>query len=149
MKFNFHFGKKIKSAKDYAFIGIVLFSLVAFLSSIFKIDEKNIWILIDLIQKELTKRKIIDDSINDYIIKTPELLDHRVKREVDSAIAEYERWESSLPPRMTNKTILKGLESPRFSEQERMIVKDGIYYECPGGVMGIRAVWVDSDPECQ
>lgn len=134
---------------DYAFIGVVLFSLVAFLSSALKLNEKNIWLLIDTIQRELRKRGIIDDTINDYIIRSPELLDNRIKNDVDIAIRNYERYESSLPPRMTNKTILKGLESSRFSEGQRMIVKDAIYYECPGGIMGIRGVWVDKDPNCQ
>lgn len=148
MRFNFHFGKVRTSAKDYVIIGMVLFFIVGLLSSKFDIPEKNIWLLIDAIQKELLKRGIISGKVNDLIINTPELLDYRVEREVDNAIKDYERWESSLPPRMTNKTILEGLKSPRFSDTQRIIVKDAIYYECPGGIMGIRGVWVDKDPEC-
>jgi hypothetical protein len=82
------------------------------------------------------------------VIKDPEKLDRRIERDVDKAIREYERWESSAPPRMSNKVILKDLESPKFSDTQRLVVKDAIYYECPEGVMGIRGVWVDKDPEC-
>ncbi len=148
MKFNFSFGKKKTSIKDYAIIGMVLFLLVGFLSNKFGISEKDVWKLIDVIQKELVKRGLIGTTINDLIINTPELLDQRVKGEIDSAIRAYERLEQKDPPRMTNKTILEGLNSSRFTDTQRIIVKDAIYYECPGGVMGIRGVWVDKDPNC-
>lgn len=144
----FNFGKSKKTIKDYAFIGIVLFSLVGFLSSKFNISQDTIWRLIDEIQRELFRRNLIDDTINDFIIKTPELLDKRVQSDVDNAIRRYEREYSPDPPRMTNKTILKGLTSPRFTDTQRLIVRDAIYYECPNGIMGIRAVWVDKDPNC-
>jgi hypothetical protein len=148
VKFNFSFGKKKTSIKDYAIIGMVLFLLVGFLSNKFGISEKDVWKLIDVIQKELVKRGLIGTTINDLIINTPELLDQRVKGEIDSAIRAYERLEQKDPPRMTNKTILEGLNSSRFTDTQRIIVKDAIYYECPGGVMGIRGVWVDKDPNC-
>lgn len=144
----FNFGKSKRTIKDYAFIGIVLFSLVGFLSSKFNISQDTIWRLIDEIQRELFRRNLIDDTINDSIIKTPELLDKRVQSDVDNAIRRYEREYSPDPPRMTNKTILKGLTSPRFTDTQRLIVRDAIYYECPNGIMGIRAVWVDKDPNC-
>ena len=149
MKFNFNFGRRKTTIKDYAIIGTVLFLLVGFLSNKFNINEKDLWLLVDGIQKELLKRGLIDGKINDLIINTPDLLDYRVENEVDSAIREYQRNEFRDPPRMTNKTILKGLETKRFTETQRLIVKDAIYYECPNGVMGIRAVWVHKDPECE
>lgn len=151
MRFNFHFGNKQKTIWDYAFWSIILFSLVGFLSARLNINKSIIWRLIDQIQRELIKHKILSPNNigNDIIIKTPELLNQRVKGDVDDALRDYERWESSLPSRMTNKTILEGLKSPRFSETQRLVVKDAIYYECPGGVMGIRGVWVDKDPNCQ
>lgn len=148
MKFNFQFGKKTRSIKDYAILSVVLFSLVGGLASCLKVQEKDLWTLIDEIQKELFKKRIIDDTLNDFIIKQSELLDNRVENEVNRAIREYERNEPRNPPRMTNKTILEGLKSPRFTDTQRLIVKDAIYYECPGGIMGIRAHWVDKDPNC-
>ena len=150
MKFNFHFGKRQRTIWDYAFWSIVLFSLIGFLSTKFGIDEKILWRLVDEIQRELVRKNIIpqDNSINDTVINTPELLDGRVKSDVDAAIRNYQSKEVLDPPMMTNKTILKALETPRFSETQRLVVKDAIYYECPGGVMGIRAKWVDKDPNC-
>lgn len=150
MKFNFQFGKKQKTIWDYAFWSIVLFSLVTLLSSVFKVNEKTIWMWIDQIQRELIRRNILpqDNPIQDEILNNPELLKERIKGDVDAALRNYERWESSIPPRMTNKTILDGLRSPRFSDTQRLIVKDAIYYECPEGVMGIRGAWVDKDPQC-
>jgi hypothetical protein len=145
MKFNFHFGRKQRTVWDYAFWSIILFSLVALLSSVFKVDQKILWRLIDQIQREFVKK---DNPINDIIINTSELLDNRVKGDVDAAIRAYEQSLPPETPRMTNKTILEAIKSPRFSDTQRMVVKDGIYYECPGGVMGIRGVWVDKDPNC-
>lgn len=150
MKFKFHFGKKQRTIWDYAFWSIVLFSLIGFLSTKFGVDEKLLWRLVDEIQRELIRKNILpqDNVINDTVIKTPELLDARVKSDVDSAIGRYHRSIPPEPPRMTNQTILKALETPRFSETQRLVVRDAIYYECPGGVMGIRAHWVDKDPDC-
>jgi hypothetical protein len=150
MKFNFQFGNRKRTIWDYAFWSIVLFSLVGFLSTKFNIPKNTIWRWIDQIQRELVKHHLLDQNnpINELTIKTPELLDNRVKGDVDDAIRDYQSKEPSDPPRMTNKGILKALESPRFTDTQRLIVRDAIYYECPGGVMGIRAVWVDKDPEC-
>lgn len=150
MNFNFQFGKKKKSIWDYAFWSIVLFSLVGVLSSVLKVNDKTIWMWIDQIQRELIRRNILpqDNPIQDNILNTPELLKERIRGDVDAALWDYERWESSIPPRMTNKTILDDLRSPRFSDTQRLVVKDAIYYECPEGVMGIRGAWVDKDPKC-
>lgn len=148
MKFNFQFGKKRKTIKDYVILSMVLFSIVGGLSSCLKVPEKDIWTIVDTIQRFLLKKGIINDTINDFIINDPDLLDHRIKRDVDRAIEDYMKNESSTPPRMTNKTILKSLESSRFTDTQRLIVKDAIYYECPKGIMGIRGAWVDKDPEC-
>ena len=150
MKFNFHFGNKKKTIWDYALWSIVLFSLVAFLSVKLKISEQIIWRWIDQIQRELVRKNLLpqDNPFQDIITKTPELLDQRIKGDVDDAIRAYEESLPPEPPRMTNKTILEGLETPRFSDTQRDIVRGAIYYECPGGVMGIRGAWVDKDPNC-
>jgi hypothetical protein len=150
MRFNFQFGKKQRSVWDYALWSIILFSFISMASIVFKVDEKTLWRLLDQIQRELIKLDLLpqDNVINDLIIGTPELLDNRVKNDVDDAIRSYEESLPPETPRMTNKTILEALESPKFSETQRLVVKDAIYYECPGGVMGIRGAWVDKDPEC-
>lgn len=151
MKFDFQFGNKSKTIWDYALWSVVLFSLVAILAAGFKVSEKTIWLWIDQIQRELIRRNILpqNNPINETIVKTPELLDGRVKSDVDIALWQYRMNEVREPPRMTNKTILKALQSPRFSETQRLVVEDAIYYECPEGVMGIRGAWVDKDPNCQ
>jgi hypothetical protein len=133
-----------KKQKQLIFVSIITSGLIASLSQCTKISEDSLWDLFDEIQRKFFPQTIF----NELVIKDPEKLNRRVERDVDKAIREYERWESSLPPRMTNKTILEGLKSPRFSDTQRLVVRDAIYYECPGGVMGIRGVWVDKDPNC-
>jgi len=54
---------------------------------------------------------------------------------------------------MTNKNILKEIKKSKYTEFQKIIVEDAIYYEFPpdgskaqeslGGTMGIRALWVD------
>ncbi len=133
-----------KKQKQLIFVSIITSGLIATLSQCTKISEDSLWDLFDEIQRKFFPQTIF----NELVIKDPEKLNRRVERDVDKAIREYGRWESSLPPRMTNKTILEGLKSPRFSDTQRLVVRDAIYYECPGGVMGIRGVWVDKDPNC-
>lgn len=133
-----------KKQKQLIFVSIITTGLISSLSQCTKISEDSLWDLFDEIQRKFFPQTIF----NELITKDPEKLNRRIQRDVDHAIGDYERWESSLPPRMTNKTILKGLESPRFSATQRLVVKDAIYYECPGGVMGIRGAWVDKDPNC-
>jgi hypothetical protein len=130
--------------KKLIFVSIITSGLISTLSQCTKISENSLWDLFDEIQRKFFPQTIF----NELITKDPEKIKRRVERDVDWAIRDYERWESSLPPRMTNKTILEGLETPRFSDTQRLVVRDAIYYECPGGVMGIRGVWVDKDPNC-
>lgn len=137
--------KLSKKDKQLIFVSIVTSGLIATLSQCTGIQENSLWDLFDQLQRKFFPQTIF----NELIIKDPEKLNRRIQRDVDHAIRDYERWESSLPPRMTNKTILEGLKTPRFSDTQRLVVKDAIYYECPGGVMGIRGVWVDKDPKCE
>lgn len=151
MKFNFSFGKKRKTPLEWVKISIILESLVEFLSRWLKIDKKKLWDLVDEIQRELLKRGWIDDTVNDYVINTPELLDQRVERDVDNAIKEYGKLEEPEPVNMKNEVILKEIEKDKYTETQKKIVKDAIYYEKEpdgskaqdllGGEMGIRAPW--------
>lgn len=133
-----------KKQKQIIIVSTVTSIIISTLSQCSGIKENSLWDLFDEVQRKFFPQTIF----NELVIKDPEKLDRRIKRDVDRAIRDYEKWESSVPPRMTNKTILKGLESPRFSDTQRLIVKDAIYYECPGGIMGIRSHWVDKDPNC-
>ena len=133
-----------RSDKQLIVVSLLTTTLITLLSQCTGVKENSLWDIFDEVQRKFFPQTIF----NELVIKDPEKLDRRVKRDVDRAIREYEEWESSVPPRMTNKTILDGLKSPRFSDTQKMVVKDAIYYECPGGLMGIRAPWVDKDPKC-
>jgi hypothetical protein len=149
MKFDFSFGKKSKTITQWAIITIALTSLVSGLHKCTGISEVKLWELIGEIQRKLTKKGVsVPSELNDYIIKTPEHLNRRIIRDTDSAINDYEREERRLyKPNMTNKNILKEIEKPKYTEAQRQIIKDAVYYECPSGAIGIHAVWYDSK-EC-
>ena len=86
MKFDFQFGKKKSNIFRYAIIGVILTSVVTGISQCTHIPEEKIYDIVDQIQ-----RKIPGKPLNDWIITDPILLDRRIKRDVDSAILEYER----------------------------------------------------------
>ena len=90
MQFNFNFGNKKPSIVQYAVVGSILSIIISLLSGFLKIDEKQIWELVDEIQRSLHIQ-----IVNDLIINDPELLNRRVHRDVDRAIdqvtPEYNR----------------------------------------------------------
>lgn len=156
MKFNFSFGKKRRGIIEWAKISIVLEGIIEFLSNKFGIDKKRLWDIVDEIQRELLKRGWIDDTVNDYVINTPELLDQRVERDVDKAIEEYKKLEEPEPVNMKNEVILKEIEKDKYAETQKKIVKDAVYYEKEpdgskaqellGGEIGIKGIWeIDED----
>jgi DNA-binding protein Fis len=156
MKFNFSFGKKRRGVIEWVKISILLEGIIEFLSNKFGIDKKKLWDIVDEIQRELLKRGWIDDTVNDYVINTPELLDQRVERDVDKAIEDYKKLEGPEPVNMKNEVILKEIENPKYTETQKKIVKDAVYYEKEpdgskaqdllGGEMGIKASWnLDED----
>jgi hypothetical protein len=120
----------------FAIIGITLTTLVASLSTCTGIDEKHLYDLID----EIQRKYFPNTELNEYIIKDPKLLDNRVKRDVDKAIAEYER--------LTGDDGRVRIPSPRYSEKP---VDETVCYtdECKslGGEMRICAPWVDNCPK--
>ena len=140
---------------DWAKIALIIEAIIEFISRVFKIPKDKLWPLVDEIQRELYKRGWIDDTLNEYIIKNPELLDQRIKRDVDKAIENYEKLEEPEPVNMVNETILKEIEKDEYSETQKKIVKDAVFYEKEpdgsnaqgllGGEMGIKSRWVDKD----
>jgi hypothetical protein len=146
--------KRKRTIFDWAKISIIIEAIIEFVSRVFKIPKEKLWPLVDEIQREFLKRGWIDDTINEYIIKTPELLDQRVERDVDKSIESYEKVEVE-EVNMTNETILKEVESGHYSEEQKKIVKEAVFYEKEpdgsvaqsllGGEMGIRGKWVDKD----
>jgi len=128
----FKFGKQKPDIKQYAIIGIVLSSIIATLSQCTGISQNNIWDLLDEVQRRYFPQTIL----NDFVIKDPEKLDRRVKRDVDAAIAEYER--------LTGDDEKVKIPSPRYSEKP----PDGSYAQSVlGGEMRLCAPWVDDCPK--
>ncbi len=119
----------------FAVIGVVLTTLVASVSKCSGIDEKHLYDLID----ELQRKYFLNTELNEYIIKDPKLLDNRVKRDVDKAIAEYER--------LTGDDGHVRIPSPRYSEKP---ADTSVCYtdECQalGGEIRLCAPWVDNCP---
>ena len=128
----FKFGKQKPDIKQYAIIGIVLSSIIAVLSQCSGIKQDSIWDLLDEVQRKYFPQTIL----NEFILKDPEKLDRRIKRDVDAAIAEYER--------LTGDDGKVRIPSPRYSEKP----PDGSYAQSVlGGEMRICAPWVDDCPK--
>ena len=128
----FKFGKQKPDIKQYAIIGIVLSSIIVLLSQCTGIKQDSIWDLLDEVQRRYFPQTIL----NDFVIKDPEKLDRRVKRDVDAAIAEYER--------LTGDDGKVKIPSPRYSEKP----PDGSYAQSVlGGEMRLCAPWVDDCPK--
>ena len=132
--FNFNFGKKKPDIKQYAIIGIILSSIIAALSQCTGVSENGLWDLLDEIQRKYFPQTIL----NEFILKDPEKLERRIKRDVDRAIdevtPEYDRIieesDKKYKPRYSEK-------APDGSEAQRLL----------GGEMRICAVWVDDCPK--
>ncbi len=130
-----NFGKKKPDIKQYAIIAIVLSTIITSISQCTKISENNLWDLLDEIQRKYFPQTIL----NDFIIKDDKKLERRIKRDVDRAIAEYER--------LTGNDGTVKLLSPRRSE--KAIDASVCYtFECQalGGEIRICAPWVDNCP---
>jgi hypothetical protein len=128
----FKFGKQKPDIKQYAIIGIVLSSMIAVLSQCTGIKQDSIWDLLDEVQRKYFSQTIL----NDFVIKDPEKLDRRIKRDVDAAIAEYER--------LTGDDGKVKIPSPRYSEKP----PDESYAQSVlGGEMRLCAPWVDDCPK--
>jgi hypothetical protein len=128
----FKFGKQKPDIKQYAIIGILLSSIIAVLSQCSGIKQDSIWDLLDEVQRRYFPQTIL----NDFVIKDPEKLDRRIKRDVDAAIAEYER--------LTGDDGKVKIPSPRYSEKP----PDGSYAQSVlGGEMRLCAPWVDDCPK--
>jgi hypothetical protein len=103
--FNFNFGNKKPDIKQYAIIGIILSSVIATLTQCTGIKETSLWDVFDEVQRKFFPQTML----NDFIIKDPEKLDRRIKRDMDQAIADYERLTGAGRGAMIPK--------PRYSEK--------------------------------
>jgi len=129
---NFNFGKKKPDIKQYAIIGIVLSAIIGTLSQCTGVSENGLWDLLDEIQRKYFPGTIL----NEFVIKDPEKLERRVKRDVDAAIAEYER--------LTGDDGKVRMPTPRLIEKP----SDGSKaQELLGGEMRLCAPWLDDCPK--
>lgn len=91
MKLNFHFGNKRPNKNQLIILFLVLSVIIAGLSKCSGVNEKSLWELLD----ELQRKFFSQGPINELIIKDPELLNRRIKRDVNRAIErvtpEYDR----------------------------------------------------------
>ena len=130
--FMFKFGKKKPDIKQYAIIGIVLSSIIAALSQCTGVSETGLWDLLDEIQRKYFPGTIL----NEFVIKDGKKLERRIGRDVDAAIAEYER--------LTGDDGKVRIPKPRYSEKP----PDGSYAQSVlGGEMRLCAPWVDDCPK--
>jgi hypothetical protein len=136
--FKFNFGNKKPDIKQYAIIGIVLSSIIAALSQCTGIHEKNLWDLLDEIQRRYFPQTII----NEFILKDPEKLNRRIQRDVDKAIhnvePEYDRIireaDRKFQPRYQN---LQNDETVCYTDECKSLAPP----------MRICASWVDTCPK--
>lgn len=144
IKFNLN-PKVIKSS----IIAAVVIGIITGLQKCTHINEDFIWDLFDEYQRVFRYQGLeVPKELNDKIIKNPKLLERRIKRDIDREITRYEEYENSTYiPNMKNQEIIEEVEKKKYTEPQRQIVKDAVYYECPNGSMGIHAVWYESK-EC-
>lgn len=133
---------------------MVISGLLIFLRD-FNVEEKTIWKIYYEIQKLLGQyfpkdndlQREIQDQLNRKLIEDKELLDYKVRRDVDYSILDYERKErENYKPNMKNEIILEEIKKPKYTETQKQIIKDAVYYEFVDGTMGIRGIWVTPDP---
>ena len=122
----------------FAVIGVVLTTLVASVSKCSGIDEKNLYHLID----ELQRKFFPNTELNEYIIKDDKLLKQRIERDVDKAIRqvtpEYDRIIQEADKKYQPKYVEeKNNESLCYSDQCKALAPP----------MRLCAPWVDSCPK--
>ncbi len=134
--FNFHFGKPSK--KTIITTSIVLSTIIAALSQCTGIHEKNLWDLLDEVQRKYFPQNVI----NRVIIQDPEKLNSRIQRDVnkaiDNVIPEYDRIISDYDRKYQSKYVEeKNDETVCYTDQCKALAPP----------MRICAPWVDTCPK--
>jgi hypothetical protein len=134
--FNFNFGKKRPDKKQVVIISVILSGIVATLSQCTGVSSESLWDLLDEVQRTLFPQTII----NDVLLQDPGVVDRRVKRDVDRAIAEYERLtrDSDSPRIPLPRLIERPLDTSKcYTEECKKL----------GGEMRLCSPWVDACKE--
>lgn len=91
--------------------------------------------------------KDIEKELNRRVKQDPEVFAKKISVDVDQALVDYQEKERKIfPPSMKNQTILKEILKPKYSNMQRLIIENAIYYELPDGSMGIRGAWTKPWP---
>jgi hypothetical protein len=155
MKALTEFSFKIRITPKRSIISIIVASILVVITTKCEISKEDVLkfyneirrvVKLDFINKnEILKE--FDNQLNEKINRTPELLDYKIKRELDYALIDYENKEKkSRVVNMKNKNILEEINKPKYDELQRLIIENAIYYEFADGTMGIRGAWVTPDP---
>jgi hypothetical protein len=146
------FSFKLKLTPKRSLIAVLVASLLVFLTTKCNIPKEDLLKLYNEIRKvfPMNKNEFLkefDNQLNQRIINDPKLLDYKVRREIDSAITNYElEEEKNRVINMKNKNILEEINKDRYDRLQKIILENAIYYEFPDGTMGIRGAWVAPDP---
>ena len=126
--FNFNFGKKKPDKKQIVLVSIALSVVIATLSQCSGAPQERLWDLLDEVQRVFFPGTII----NDVLLQDPNVIERRVRRDVDKAIREYEELtKDTEPPRVPLPRLIE--KAPDSSEAQRLL----------GGEMRLCAPWVD------
>ena len=87
----FHFGAKKIKKRDIFITALVLNLIVDILTRVLRLKPLQLWELIDEVGRQFNIK-----LINELILQSPELIEERIKRDVDNAVQEYQdmvEWE--------------------------------------------------------
>jgi hypothetical protein len=135
---NFNFGKKKPDKKQIVLVSIALSVVIATLSQCSGAPQERLWDLLDEVQRVFFPGTII----NDVLLQDPNVIERRVRRDVDKAIRDYERLtgdtgEVRIPlPRLIDRPIDT---SKCYTEECRKL----------GGEMRLCAPFVEGLDDCK
>ena len=136
--FNFNFGKKKPDKQQIVLVSIALSVVIATLSQCSGAPQERLWDLLDEVQRVFFPGTII----NDVLLQDPDVIERRVRRDVDKAIRDYER--------LTGDTGEVRIPLPRLIEAPLDISKC-YTEECKklGGEMRLCAPFVEGLDDCK
>jgi hypothetical protein len=150
------FSLSFKITPKRSFIAAVVASLLAFFTTQCGISEEKFLQFYNELRRKFNPANLpdkhrvleeLDNELNRRIIQNEELLQKRIERDVDEAVRDYKRYERQNEQiNMKNEVILNEIKSSEYTEEQKQIIKDAIYYEFEDGTMGIRGAWVEPDP---
>lgn len=150
------FSLSFKLTPRKSIVAAVIASLLAFLTTQCGISEEKLLQFYNELRRKFNPANLpdkhrvleeLDNELNRKIIQNEKLLEIRIRGEVDDAIREYQRYErKNEKVNMKNEVILNEIKSSEYTEEQKQIIKDAVYYEFDDGTMGIRGAWVEPDP---